>query len=460
MLFAVALFTLAFSALALWPTFWLLCLRLLSLFKPVEREAELQKAKSKADGDKFDVILVGAGVGGCALAYRLAEMGLKVCLMDQDLSLTKSPPTMIGELMQPAGLHVLKRFGLADCAVEANSQPSYGYCVMRPTSNGRECVDMSGVPMHGVMKEGGFEKLLIGYPLKWPTTITEQAGFGVNEMEMSKLIQEKPDDVTVGRGFHYHTFLRNLRGKCSSHPMISCREVSVTELKEEGDRVIGVQVKESEKTTSVLGALIVVADGGANPKWRRQMGLTAQPVVLSTWAGIALRHKAGESPCVTPCGHIVLTTPSPVIFYRNSPEETRCLICTDDASDVSEKKYPELAACYENGKFDTSRYITKVISPQLPKRFADAIEANADSWRTPGGEPGLLLKNSYCMKLPNRWTKAGVICIGDAFSRRHAITGGGMTVALRDADILSTLIGKEDIYSSSAATSLMNKLIV
>jgi squalene monooxygenase len=38
-------------------------------------------------------------------------------------------------------------------------------------------------------------------------------------------------------------------------------------------------------------------------------------------------------------------------------------------------------------------------------------------------------------------TKEGVLLLGDAWNMRHPLTGGGMTVALHDVVILSSLIG-------------------
>ena len=39
-----------------------------------------------------------------------------------------------------------------------------------------------------------------------------------------------------------------------------------------------------------------------------------------------------------------------------------------------------------------------------------------------------------------RATKEGVVLVGDAWNMRHPLTGGGMTVAFHDAELLSRLV--------------------
>lgn len=78
------------------------------------------------------------------------------------------------------------------------------------------------------------------------------------------------------------------------------------------------------------------------------------------------------------------------------------------------------------------KYFKEVIAPQLPKvmqkPFLDAVEeGNIRS-----------MPNTY---LPARFPqKKGAFLLGDALNTRHPLTGGGMSVALSDAYIMSNLL--------------------
>ncbi|WZZ37065.1 hypothetical protein YC2023_020466 [Brassica napus] len=56
-----------------------------------------------------DVIVVGAGVGGSALAYALAKDGLRVHVIERNM---REPERMMGEFMQPEGRLMLSKLDL------------------------------------------------------------------------------------------------------------------------------------------------------------------------------------------------------------------------------------------------------------------------------------------------------------------------------------------------------------
>ena len=59
--------------------------------------------------EEFELIIVGAGIVGCAAAKAFGSDGRKVLLLERDLS---EPDRIVGELLQPGGIDSLKSLGL------------------------------------------------------------------------------------------------------------------------------------------------------------------------------------------------------------------------------------------------------------------------------------------------------------------------------------------------------------
>ena len=57
-----------------------------------------------------DVVIVGAGIVGCAIAVAMGKQGRSVILLEKSL---KEPDRIVGELLQPGGVKALERLGLA-----------------------------------------------------------------------------------------------------------------------------------------------------------------------------------------------------------------------------------------------------------------------------------------------------------------------------------------------------------
>lgn len=60
--------------------------------------------------DGPDVIVIGSGVAGSAIATVLARDGRKVTVIERDL---KEPDRIVGELLQPGGVQALAKLGLS-----------------------------------------------------------------------------------------------------------------------------------------------------------------------------------------------------------------------------------------------------------------------------------------------------------------------------------------------------------
>lgn len=67
----------------------------------------------------WDLVIVGAGVAGCALAHSQGRAGRRVLVIERDLS---QPDRIVGELLQPGGYLALTKLGLAQCCEGIDSQ--------------------------------------------------------------------------------------------------------------------------------------------------------------------------------------------------------------------------------------------------------------------------------------------------------------------------------------------------
>ncbi|KAK3076744.1 hypothetical protein LTS18_012183, partial [Coniosporium uncinatum] len=74
-----------------------------------------------------DVVIVGAGIVGCATAVALGKQGRSVILLERSL---KEPDRIVGELLQPGGVAALEELGLRDCLEEIDAITVKGYDVI------------------------------------------------------------------------------------------------------------------------------------------------------------------------------------------------------------------------------------------------------------------------------------------------------------------------------------------
>lgn len=102
--------------------------------------------------------------------------------------------------------------------------------------------------------------------------------------------------------------------------------------------------------------------------------------------------------------------------------------------DVSTQKTPSKAFLKEK--------ITPLLPDSVVPSFLDALAD--DSPNHPGGQKVKSMPNSFLppsVQGKLRDSKEGVLLAGDAMNMRHPLTGGGMSVALNDAVILTELLG-------------------
>ncbi|CAH7113524.1 Sqle [Phodopus roborovskii] len=290
-----------------------------------------------------EVIIVGSGVLGSALATVLSRDGRKVTVIERDL---KEPDRIVGELLQPGGYHVLKELGLGDTVEGFNAHLIHGYIVHDYESR---------------------SEVQIPYPVS------------------------ENNQVQNGVAFHHGKFIMSLRKAAMAEPNVKFIEGVVLQLLEEDGAVVGVQYKDKETadTKELRAPLTVVADGLFS-KFRKSL-ISNKVSVSSHFVGFLMKNapqfKANFA-------ELVLLNPSPVLIYQISASETRVLV------DIRGEMPRNLR-----------EYMAEQIYPQIP----------------------------------------GVLLLGDAYNLRHPLTGGGMTVALKDVKLWRKLLkGIPDLYDDAA----------
>lgn len=331
-----------------------------------------------------DVVIIGAGILGCALAVAFSDQGRSVILLEKSL---KQPDRIVGELLQPGGVAALEELGLADCLEDIDAIKVFGYDVI----------------YHG-------DEVAIPYPENAAFTTTTP-----NEKET----RSRPE----GRSFHHGRFIQKLRERALKCANVTVVETTATDLVRSGysGQVLGVECSTRDRKDYYFAHLTVVADGYAS-KFRKEVN-TRAPVVKSKFWGLELIDADLPMPNH---GHVLISDSPPVLLYQIGTHETRALV------DIPEN-LP--SASVRNG--GVKNHLRNVVLPSLPARVRPSFEAALDR--------GALrsMPNSFLPASKNK--HAGVILLGDAMNMRHPLTGGGMTVAFNDALLLSRLLSPEQV---------------
>ncbi|GMJ02550.1 DROUGHT HYPERSENSITIVE 2, SQUALENE EPOXIDASE 1 [Hibiscus trionum] len=298
------------------------------------------------DGSHADVIIVGAGVAGSALAYTLGKDGRRVHVIERDLT---EPDRIVGELLQPGGYLKLMELGLEDCVEEIDAQQVFGYALF---------------------KDGKHTRL--SYPL------------------------EKFHSDVSGRSFHNGRFIQRMREKSASLSNVHLEQGTVTSLLEEKGVIRGVQYKTKDgRELAALAPLTIVCDGCFS-NLRRSL-CNPKVDVPSYFVGLVLEN------CHLPYsnhGHVILADPSPILFYPISSTEVRCLV------DVPGQRVPSIA----NGEMANylKTVVAPQVPPEIYDSFVAAVEKgnirtmpNRSMPAAPHPTPGaLLMGDAFNMRHP------------------------------------------------------------
>jgi len=415
-----------------------------------------------------DVIIIGAGIAGCALAYSLSvNSHRRVLLLERDLS---EPDRIVGELLQPGGVAALNQLGLGHVLEGIDATPVEGYCVV---SGGREV----GIPYPDIekMTGGKMEDGLAGSKGRvtrgrgrkgscveaFTGSLGSTSGIQEGEEEKTLSAAEEAEWHVAsrsgrkeGRSFHHGRLISSLRNACLSvGPDLTVLEATVRDLVycEHTNRVIGVSAAfkspidrstsvedETNETASsasetivrkVYAPITIVADGCFSKFRTLPNSRVPKPKTRSHFVGLVL--KDADLP-LKYHGNVFLTPSGPVLLYQigDKAEETRMLV------DVK-GKLPSV------GDGSLKQHILDNYLPHLTPPVQSAVQIALDNQRL-RTMPNSFLPPSMQGRTS---TPGGLIMVGDAWNMRHPLTGGGMTVAFNDAVLLTHYLGPERLGS-------------
>ncbi|KAJ5134755.1 squalene monooxygenase [Penicillium atrosanguineum] len=221
-------------------------------------------AERRIEHHEGDVVIVGAGVLGCALAVTLGRQGRSVILLEKSL---KEPDRIVGELLQPGGVRALEQLGLQDCLDEIDAIQVNGYYV-----------SYFGEPVS------------IEYPKENPST-----------------------PAPLGRSFHHGRFVMKLRQAAHDCPNVTIIETQATGLVTSSttQQVFGVECVTNDMKDCYFAQLTVIADGYAS-KFRKTYHPHTPKAKSKFWGLEMIDAK--------------LPAPNYVLMYQIGTHETRVLV--------------------------------------------------------------------------------------------------------------------------------------
>jgi squalene monooxygenase len=220
--------------------------------------------------DHFDVVIVGGGFTGAALACALADGSRRIAVLEARPVASRR---FAGELLHPTAVDELDRLRLLAPLLDAGGVPVEGFAVVR----------------------GGATRLL-------PYAAV-------------------PGRRPYGLGIEHATMVTVMQREATRRPGVTLSTgVRVEKLRHDGERVTGVELARGATLTAPL---VLVADG-RHSKLRPALGIAATSRLVSFTA--ALRVEDAPLPA-TAYGHVFVDGPAPMLAYPIAPDVTR--VCFD-----------------------------------------------------------------------------------------------------------------------------------
>jgi len=224
------------------------------------------------ESGSIDVIIVGGGISGCAMAAALADGKRRIVILE---ARTGRNPRFNGELIHPTGVDVLDDRGFLGPLHEA-----------------------------GGMDVAGFACLAPGRPTGQETMLP-----------YSEIAGSRP----YGFAIDHHDLVDTVRRVVLTRPGVELRTGErVTAVLRDQERVVGVAC-----TSGELRAPLVIACDGRHSKLRALLGIEESATLLSFSAAARLVDCELPRPGF---GHIFLDGPEPMLAYPISIRDARTVI--------------------------------------------------------------------------------------------------------------------------------------
>ncbi|MCA9711757.1 MAG: FAD-dependent oxidoreductase [Myxococcales bacterium] len=325
---------------------------------------------------RYDVVIVGAGLAGCATARALARADLhrrrRILVVDRYPDVH---PRFSGELIHPRGAQILDDLGL----------------------------------FAALHRAGG----------------VEVAGFAVFENADATFVDlsyaNVPDERPRGLSIHHKDLVRTLRAELRQDPVELLEGWAVTELRREGDRITGVvlQGKDQNHGRREIHADLVVGADGKSSTVRKLAGISDEGrQTIGFTAGVELLDASLPRPGYA---HVFLGAWGPILAYpiAREPDGRVRTRVTFDLPRVLPAKGDAL-----------KQYILRAYVPFVPAPLSAEIAAAVLAHRGP-----LHMAPTVNLPAPSA-AMPGLALVGDAAGCSHPITASGMTMGLRDAETL------------------------
>uniref|UniRef100_A0A0B7BJX4 Squalene monooxygenase n=1 Tax=Arion vulgaris TaxID=1028688 RepID=A0A0B7BJX4_9EUPU len=317
-----------------------------------------------------DVIIVGSGVAGSAMATALARDGRKVTVIERDM---KEPDRVVGEILQPGGYQALVSLGLTECIDGIDAQAIKGYVLTYMEDD---------------------TSVVVPY---------------CNQEEVKGV-----EAAVYATGFHNGRFVTALREKAKKEPNVTYIEGTVSKLVEDNNVVVGVQYKTkgSDDIHTIYAPLTVVVDGCFS-KFRKEL-VTEQVTVTSHCICLVMQNCPQK---VNQFAELIATKTGPVMVYPISDGCSRAFV---DVRGGIPRNIEE--------------YLLETVCPNLPEYIQQAFQDSVVNGRKrmmpasflppcPIIRPGVLvLGDAYNMRHP--LTGAGMsVCLNDIVIWREFLQG-------------------------------------
>ncbi|PRQ02514.1 hypothetical protein ENSA5_21590 [Enhygromyxa salina] len=338
--------------------------------------------------DRYDVIIVGAGLAGCAAAQALARADPqhRRSILVVDLHRGVSP-RFSGEFIHPRGAEVLDELGFYGRLISAGAVDVDGFVVMENAEHDAPVVlDYAAIPGE------------------------RSRGISVHHKTLVRVLRRticEREQVTLREGWRVTDLLRQGAGQSTGQST-----------GQSSGAITGVVLRDREGVEHRVSCDLVIGADGKASSVRKLAGIPDRRETLGFTAGIEVTDARLSQPLHA---NVILGGPGPMLCYP----------ITRGAEGLSFRLTFDLPHALPAKGRELSDYLIDAFVPYLPGPLADQVAAALAERR---GQ--LELAPTFNLPAPPA-TAPGLALVGDAAGCSHPITASGMTMGLLDAKYLA-----------------------